>query len=155
MSAAYAALSARMQAHLEGLEAWHSLAPMAARLASQNLIPSQTLDQFPPHRHPVIAVHPESGRKLINVNVNWTTEIAGVPGEESRMLLDFLFNHVRKPEFQVRIRWQRGDVAFWDNRATNHYAVPDYQGRRVMQRIAIAGSPETAVRPTIPASEKP
>lgn len=147
MSAAYAALSPRMQAHLEGLEAWHSLAQMAARLSSHRLVASQTLDQYPPVRHPVIAVHPESGRKLINVNYNWTSEIADVPAAEGRMLLDFLFDHVKHCEFHVRVRWNPGDVTFWDNRATNHYAVPDYHGRRIMQRIAIAGSPETAVGP--------
>jgi taurine dioxygenase len=145
MYAAWEALSPRMQAHLDGLEAWHSLAQMAARLASHGLQSSLNMADWPPVRHPVVAVHPETGRKLLNVNYNWTTEIADVPPAESRMLLDFLYQHIRSPEFQVRIHWQPGDVAFWDNRVTQHYAVPDYRGRRLMQRIAIAGSPEMAV----------
>lgn len=140
MYAAYEALSDRMKAYLDGLEAWHSLAQMAARLVSHGLTTSLDMDDWPPVRHPVIAVHPETGRKLLNVNYNWTTEIDGLPPAESRMLLDFLYEHIKSPEFQVRLHWQPGDIAFWDNRAVQHYAVPDWQGRRVMQRVAIAGS---------------
>jgi taurine dioxygenase len=139
MYAAYEGLSPRMQAYLDGLEAWHSLAQMAARLASHGLQSTLNMADWPPVRHPVIAVHPESGRKLLNVNYNWTTEIAGLPAAESRAILDFLYAHIRSPEYQVRLHWQPGDIAFWDNRATQHYAVPDYRGRRLMQRIAIAG----------------
>jgi taurine dioxygenase len=145
MYAAWEGLSPRMQAHLDGLEAWHSLEQMMRRLASHGLAASHSLGDFPPIRHPVAAVHPETGRKLLNVNYNWTTEIADVPAAESRMLLDFLYQHIRSPEFQVRMHWRPGDIAFWDNRVTQHYAVPDYRGRRLMQRIAIAGSPEMAV----------
>jgi taurine dioxygenase len=145
MYAAWEALSPRMQAHLDGLEAWHSLEQMMKRLAAHGLAPSQSLADFPPIRHPVVATHPETGRKLLNVNYNWTTDIPDVPPAESRMLLDFLYQHIRSPEFQVRIHWRPGDIAFWDNRVTQHYAVPDYRGRRLMQRIAIAGSPEMAV----------
>lgn len=146
MYAAWDALSPRMQAHLDGLEAWHSLAQMATRLASHGLKASLDMDDWPPVRHPVVAVHPETGRKLLNVNYNWTTEIADVPPAESRMLLNFLYQHIRSPEFQVRMHWHPGDIAFWDNRVTQHYAVPDYRGRRLMQRIAIAGGPDTALR---------
>jgi taurine dioxygenase len=140
MHAAYQALSDRMKAYLEGLEAWHSLAQMTARLASHGMTSLHTAEEFPPYRHPVIATHPETGRKLINVNYNWTTEIAGLPPAESRMILDFLYEHIKSPEFQVRLRWNAGDIAFWDNRAVQHYAVPDWTGRRVMQRVAIAGA---------------
>ncbi|MCB2059560.1 MAG: TauD/TfdA family dioxygenase [Novosphingobium sp.] len=146
MYAAWDALSPRMQAYLEGLEAWHSLEQMAARLASHGLKTSLKMDEWPPVRHPVVAVHPETGRKLLNVNYNWTTQIADLPAAESRAILAFLYEHIKSPEFQVRLRWHPGDIAFWDNRAVQHYAVPDWSGRRVMQRIAIAG--ET---PPIPA----
>jgi taurine dioxygenase len=139
MYAAYEGLSSRMQAYLDGLEAWHSLAQMAARLASHGLQTSLTMADWPPIKHPVIALHPETRRKLLNVNYNWTTDIDGLPAAESRTVLDFLYAHIRSPEYQVRMHWQPGDVAFWDNRVTQHYAVPDYRGRRLMQRIAIAG----------------
>jgi len=141
MYAAYEALSDRMKAYLEGLEAWHSLAQMAARLASHGLKTSLNMDDWPPVRHPVIAAHPETGRKLLNVNYNWTTDIADLPAAESRMILDFLYEQIKSPEFQVRLHWNPGDIAFWDNRAVQHYAVPDWHGRRVMQRVAIAGAP--------------
>lgn len=139
MYAAYEGLSPRMQAYLEGLEAWHSLAQMATRLSSHGLQSTLNLSDWPPVKHPVIAIHPETGRKLLNVNYNWTTDIAGLPAAESRVILDFLYAHIRSPEYQVRMHWRQGDIAFWDNRVTQHYAVPDYQGRRLMQRIAIAG----------------
>ncbi len=139
MTAAYDALSDRMKAYLDGLEAWHSLAQMAARLASHGLTSLHTTEEFPPRKHPVIATHPETGRKLLNVNYNWTTEIDGLPAAESRMVLTFLYDHIKSPEFQVRMHWNAGDIAFWDNRAVQHYAVPDWTGRRVMQRVAIAG----------------
>jgi taurine dioxygenase len=135
-----------MQAYLEGLEAWHSLAQMAARLASHGLKTNLNMEDWPPVRPPVIARHPETGRKLLNVNYNWTTHIDGVPAAESRTILQFLYEHIRSPEFQVRMHWQPGDIAFWDNRVTQHYAVPDYDGRRLMQRIAIAGSPAPVVQ---------
>jgi taurine dioxygenase len=143
--AAWDALSPRIQAHLDGLEAWHSLEQMMRRLAPHGLASSHRLGDFPPIRHPVVATHPETGRRLLNVNYNWTTEIAQIPAAESRALLDFLYQHIRNPEFQVRMHWQPGDIAFGDNRVTQHYAVPDYRGRRLMQRIAIAGSSEMAV----------
>lgn len=136
--AAYQGLSRGMQKYLQGLEAWHSLAQMAARLGRQGG-PSLALDmsEFPPRKHPVVARHPFTGGRLLNVNYNWTTHIDGIPAAESNAILDFLYEHIRRPEFQVRLKWKPGDLAFWDNRATQHYAVPDYRERRVMQRVSI------------------
>jgi taurine dioxygenase len=145
MYAAYDGLSDRMKSYLEGLEAWHSLSQMVARLASHGLKTNLNMDDWPPVRHPVVARHPETGRKLLNVNYNWTTHIDALPAAESRTTLHFLYDHIRSPEYQVRLRWQPGDIAFWDNRVTQHYAVPDYEGRRLMQRIAIAGSPANSI----------
>ena len=76
---------------------------------------------------------------MLNVNANWTQSIDGLSHAESAALLSFLTDHVKRPEFQVRLRWNLGDVAFWDNRAVQHYAVADYRSRRVMQRVSIAG----------------
>ena len=141
--AAFDGLSKGMQRYLEGLEAWHSLAQMAARLSRPGG-PALAIDasQFPPHQHPVVARHPFTGRKLLNVNFNWTTHIDGIPAAESAAILDFLYAHIRSPEFQVRLKWNVGDMAFWDNRATQHYAVPDYRERRVMQRVSILRRPD-------------
>lgn len=140
MYAAYEALSPAMQRFLDGLKAMHSLEQMVERtkhVAGASL--RDSLSQWPPVEHPVVRVHPESGRKLLNVNANWTAMIAGLGRPESDALLGFLFEHVKSPEFQVRLHWNANDVAFWDNRAVQHYAVADYTSRRMMQRITITG----------------
>jgi len=77
---------------------------------------------------------------MLFVNSNFTTHINGIPEAESAALLKFLFEHIRTPELQVRFRWQEGSVVLWDNRCTQHYASADYQERRIMHRVTIAGS---------------
>ena len=140
MVAAYEALSPVMQKFLDGLTATHSLEQMVERtkhVAGASL--RDSLSAWPPVSHPVVRVHPDSGKKMLNVNANWTQSIDGMTREESATLLRFLFDHVKSPEFQVRLHWNQGDVAFWDNRAVQHYAVADYTSRRVMQRVTITG----------------
>jgi taurine dioxygenase len=140
MIAAYDALSPVMQGFLDGLTATHSLEQMVERtkhVAGASL--RDSLAAWPPVSHPVVRVHPESGHKMLNVNANWTQSIDGLRNEESAALLRFLFDHVKSPEFQVRLHWNQGDVAFWDNRAVQHYAVADYTSRRMMQRVTITG----------------
>ena len=127
MYAAYDALSPAMQDVVDGLGAVHSLEQMVERtkhVANASL--RDSLDQWPPVVHPVVRVHPETGRKLLNVNANWTTSIDGFTEAESDALLGFLLGHVKNPEFQCRFHWSEGAVAFWDNRAVQHYAVADY-----------------------------
>ncbi len=138
MTAAYQGLSPRMQSYLDGLYAYHSYAQMAERLARSGLTrPGLNLSDYPPVKHPVVARHPETGGQLLFVNYNWTTYIDGIPTAESTAILDFLYEHVKSPEFQVRLRWNEGDVVFWDNRVVQHYAVPDYHERRLLHRISI------------------
>ena len=92
--------------------------------------------------HPVIIRHPESGRPALYVNPGFTLHFEGWTDEESRPLLDYLYRHAARPEFLCRFRWEPGSIAFWDNRATWHYAVNDYQGeRRLMHRITLDGVP--------------
>jgi taurine dioxygenase len=140
MVAAYQALSPAMQQLLDPLGAVHSLEQMVERtkhVANASL--RDSLEQWPPMVHPVVRVHPETGRKLLNVNANWTVSIDGFTKPESDALLGFLLHHVRSPEFQCRFHWSDGAVAFWDNRAVQHYAVADYTSRRMMERVTIAG----------------
>lgn len=88
----------------------------------------------------MVRTHPETGRRMLFVNTSFTTRIVGLPREESDRLLRLLFQQAHVPEYQVRFRWQAGDIAFWDNRATQHYAVADYgTHRRIAERVAIAG----------------
>ena len=99
----------------------------------------EVVTKLEPVEHPVIRVHPETGRKGIFVNPGFTSHIVGVSEAESRGILDLLFAHLTKPEHTIRHRWQAGDLGIWDNRATAHYANRDYTAQRVMRRITLAG----------------
>jgi taurine dioxygenase len=99
-----------------------------------------------PVEHPVVRVHPETGRRSLFVNPGFTSHIVGVSDAESRHLLDLFYAHITKPEHIVRHRWQVGDVAMWDNRATAHYANRDYgAARRVMHRVTLRGDEPVGV----------
>jgi taurine dioxygenase len=142
MVAAYEALSPPLQALLSGLRAVHDITKplqkgIAAGHTTANLEEMQK--KWPPVDHPVVRTHPRTGRKALFVNGNSTTRILGLGERENDVLLPFLIDHVRSPEFQCRFRWEVGSVAFWDNRSTQHFAVPDYSERRVMNRVTIAG----------------
>jgi taurine dioxygenase len=90
--------------------------------------------------HPVVRIHPETGRKALYVHVAHTVGIRGMTEAESQPILDFLFAHQIKPEFTCRFAWQTNSLAFWDNRCAQHNPVNDYHGfRRVMHRITLAG----------------
>ncbi len=94
-------------------------------------------DKNPPSVHPVVRVHPETGRKALYVNRSSVTRLIGLSRRENEALLPLLFDAVRDPVFQVRLNWGVGTLAFWDNRPTQHYAVPDYTERRKMHRVTI------------------
>jgi taurine dioxygenase len=90
--------------------------------------------------HPVVRVHPETGRRALYVNVAHTVHFEGMTVEESAPILGYLFDHLTRPELTCRFRWQPGSIAFWDNRCVQHNAINDYHGhRRLMHRITLAG----------------
>jgi taurine dioxygenase len=90
--------------------------------------------------HPVIRTHVETGRKSLYVNGTFTIRFKDMTEEESAPLLNYLCQHAVRPEFTCRFRWQKGSIAFWDNRCVQHNAVNDYHGqRRVMHRVTIEG----------------
>ena len=90
--------------------------------------------------HPVVRVHPETGRKSLFINLAHTAQFVGMTEEESRPLLRFLWAHQMRPEFTCRFRWSPGALALWDNRCALHSAINDYNGySRVMHRITLAG----------------
>ena len=90
--------------------------------------------------HPAVRTHPETGRRALYVNVAHTARFSDMTEEESAPILNYLFQHQSRPEFTCRFRWEKGSVAFWDNRCAQNNPINDYHGfRRVMHRITLAG----------------
>lgn len=143
--AAYEALSAPLQQLLQGLTATHDFV-RSFPLERFGTTP-EALAQWeaarkknPPLSHPVIRTHPVSGRRSLFINEGFTTKINELSETESEAILKLLFAHATRPEFTIRWRWQENDVAFWDNRVTQHFAVDDYRpARRVMHRATVLG----------------
>ncbi len=115
--AAYEALSPKMKTYLEGLTAVHD---------GNNLFDANSGTEYPIATHPVVTVHPETGRKILYVNRGQTTRINEVSRQESDHILALLFDHIERPEWQMRFRWKDHSIAFWDNRCTQHRAIWDY-----------------------------
>ncbi len=139
---AYDDLSSAMQRLLNGMTATHDFAKTFGPFFEGPDGPARyqaIRANHPPVSHPVVRVHPVTGRKALYVNRNFTMRIDGLSDRENEVLLPFLCDHVRTPDFQCRFRWASGSIAFWDNRATQHYAVPDYAGSRIMHRVILAG----------------
>ncbi|MGI9603627.1 MAG: TauD/TfdA dioxygenase family protein [Acidimicrobiales bacterium] len=142
MYLAYEALSEPMQRLLDDLTATHDLAKMldvAIARGNSDADPAAMRVEYPAQHHPVVRTHPETGRRALFVNGNFTTRIDGLTDDESRRLLDMLFEHIQRPDFGCRFRWTPGTLTMWDNRCLQHYAVPDYTSRRIMHRLTIAG----------------
>ena len=143
--AAFEGLSRPLQVLLDGLTATHDFTKSfpLERFGSTPedfLRWDQTRKNNPPLSHPVVRTHPVSGRKSLFVNEGFTTKINELSEAESEAILKLLFAHSTRPEYTIRWRWQENDVAFWDNRVTQHYAVDDYRpNRRVMHRATILG----------------
>ncbi|MBX3500245.1 MAG: TauD/TfdA family dioxygenase [Alphaproteobacteria bacterium] len=150
MAKAYDALSDGLKKTLEGMRAHHSSrhvfgaganylqTDIKGRMGNTELATQDAI-------HPVVVRHPDSGRKVLYVNSSFTVRFEGWTVQESAPLLKFLYEHAARPEFTTRFQWREGSIAFWDNRATWHCAVNDYQGeRRLMHRITIEGVPLAA-----------
>jgi len=90
--------------------------------------------------HPIVRTHPVTGEKVIYVNRGFTSHVEGLAPDESRRLLAYLYQQATCPEYQVRFRWRKDSIAFWDNRSTQHYASSDYWPEvRVMERVTVVG----------------
>jgi|TARA_B100000959_G_scaffold1535_1_gene1660 taurine dioxygenase len=145
MYLAYQALSEDMKKMLADLKAWHSSRHAFGysvtdsehyedgRLANPGQATQDAL-------HPVVLTHPLTGRKALYVNADFTVRFDNWTVEESQPILDLLYAHGARQEFTCRFHWEPDSIAFWDNRATWHYAMNDYQGhRRIMHRITLEG----------------
>jgi taurine dioxygenase len=127
MYAAYETLSPTMQEFLAGLKATHESEHLyRGRYAERGV--DDTGKAYPSAEHPVVRTHPESGRQALYVNPSFTTRINGLSIAESKALLEFLYSHQQRPEFQVRFRWTENAIALWDNRCTQHFALWDSCG---------------------------
>ena len=136
-------LSDGMRSMLERLTAINSSAKADASRTREDRIrsaPKDGGDRVLEAEHPVLRTHPETGRRALYINVAHTIRFGGMTEAESAPLLDYLFEHLTRPEFTCRFRWRPGSLAFWDNRAAQHNAVNDYPGhRRIMHRVTLAG----------------
>ncbi len=143
MYAAYEGLSEAVKARIDGKTAIHDFAHFRRGLRKKGKSEAE-IDaynkKYPPAEHPVVRTHPETGRKGIYVNAAFTQYIVGMEREESDALLKHLYAQAAIPEYQCRFRWGVNSIAFWDNRASQHYAVSDYwPAVRRMERVTIVG----------------
>jgi alpha-ketoglutarate-dependent taurine dioxygenase len=145
MYLAYETLSEPMKAFIGGLKAVHDYShaydTYFAKLPDRPPLTPEQRAKTPPVTHPMVRVHPVTGRKALYVNPGFTKGIVGMPAEESQPILDLLFRHSSRPEFTYRHMWRVHDMVFWDNRCSMHYALADYDFsvRRHMHRTTIAG----------------
>lgn len=141
MYAAYEALSSPMRDFLDVLTAVHSSEDLVGRTTSFSSERAYALGLRDGGSvvHPVVRIHPVTGRKALFVNESSCTRIVELTKAESAHVLAVLYEHVKSPDFMVRWKWKPNDVALWDNCAVQHYAVPDYSETRIMQRVVTAG----------------
>ena len=148
--AAFEGLSLPIQELLKGLTAVHNGQAQFGHLRDRigeavEWEDGRAID-LTPVSHPVVRVHPDSGRTALFVNPGFTQEIEGLRPHESTALLQFLYAHSVREEYTVRWHWRTGDVAFWDNRSTQHAVVGDFgDAHRVIQRVTLRGTEPVGV----------
>ncbi len=138
MTAAYDALSAALKDWVCTLTAVHDISRVfASKLKTSR---EELLAKYPLQEHPVVRTHPETGARALYVNTAFTSHIKGLSKKESEWLLEHLYSFAKLPEHQCRFVWRPNSIAFWDNRASQHYAASDYfPAVRVMERVTVAG----------------
>lgn len=140
MYSAYEALPPDIKSHISKLSALHEMGDFRngflAKGGPEAL--GEAMGQLGCAVHPMVKHHPVTGRPFLYVNESFTSAVVGLPRPESDRLLDYLYDHIDRPEFQVRYRWKPHSLAMWDNRVTQHYAVADYAGSyRCMHRVTV------------------
>jgi taurine dioxygenase len=137
----YEELSPPIQALCEGLSAIHNAEPHGRPEVMW--------------RHPLVRLHPETGRKVLFVNEHFTRRIVEVSRSESDALLALLTRFIASPRFNVRYRWQVGTLAMWDNRCTQHSVLNDFEDERIIQRVTVMGDVVEGAPPRWPIYERP
>ncbi len=139
---AYETLAPPLQGFCDTLTAWH-FDPYYAQLVAEGKgkeWADRKVRRLTPVEHPVVRVHPETKRKALFVNPQFTVGLKGFPGRQGPALLQLLYDHCTQWENICRYRWHAGTLGMWDNRATLHYALNDYgTARRIMHRVTLAG----------------
>jgi taurine dioxygenase len=138
---AYQGLDQKTREQIEHLEAEHDMMYALGRYLKSDEERAKITELYPRTRHPIVRVHPDTGERMLFVNASFTTGIPDLPAEEGRALLQRLFAQFRRPEYQVRFSWTPDALAFWDERATQHYAVQGFEGaeERYLERVTIVG----------------
>ncbi|MEZ5279199.1 MAG: TauD/TfdA family dioxygenase [Acidimicrobiales bacterium] len=140
MEAAYAVLPEADRQFLKGLSARHTSEHIFRGRYSDRGVDDSDRAEYPQTVHPVVRTHPETGRPSIYVNRAFTTSIVGMEDEQGHAFLKRLLRHIERPEFQIRFRWEQYDVALWDNRCLQHYALWDYwPSERMGHRVTVLG----------------
>ncbi len=140
MYAAYEGLPEDLRQRVDGLDAVHTFEITFGPFLD-DAQKAKMLEAYPPPTHPMACTHDVTGRKHLFVNRNFTSHVVGLDLDESRELIDLVCRQADYPEYQCRFRWEPHSVAFWDNRAVQHYATSDYWPRpRVMERASIIGA---------------
>lgn len=144
--AAYNGLSPTMRTFVDGLRGIHRFLPRedAADSEYNHLIKRRALVS----EHPLVIVHPETGDRVLFVSPGFLTKITALAPRESQKLLELLWEHITRPEYTVRFKWNEGDIAFWDNRSTSHLAPTDIfesDFDRQLYRVTLVGEPLTGI----------
>jgi len=143
MYAAYEGLTDEVKARIEGALAVHDFENFRRGMRKRGVSEAEieAFDKlYPTVEHPVVRTHPETGRKALYVNAAFTRYIVGMEKADSDALLAHLYAQAAIPEYQCRFRWEKNSIAFWDNRASQHYAASDYfPAVRRMERVTVIG----------------
>lgn len=138
MALAYERLDDETKELITGKFAVHDIARVFAKRLNKSA--EELHDKYPPMIHPVVRTHPETNQRVLYVNGAFTSHIVDMEPKESEELLHRLYQTASNPEIQCRFRWEAGSMAFWDNRACQHFAASDYFPQiRIMERVTIAG----------------
>jgi len=143
MTAAFEGLSSQTQSFISGLEAvndFKNFKRLYGNSPEHRTRLGEMIDMFPNPVHPVVRIHPVTGKKALYVSPQFTLAIKGMKLDESDALLDMLYRQMHIPEYQFRVHWKKNMMAFWDNRTVQHYAARDYlPDRRKMERVTLRG----------------
>lgn len=141
LAAAFQALSDPLKAFLRGLRGRHAFSPPAGAQASSRYRVAVEAGSLI-SEHPLVRRHPDTGEEILFVSPGFLKQIIGLHARESRVLLEMLWEHIIRPEFTVRFKWEPGSIAFWDNQATAHappFDIFDLEYDRQLFRTTLVG----------------